>query len=129
MTKNEQASISTKPQEVPGPHPNEAYDDTKLLSRIDTLEKSNKHLTKIVDFVQNTNSVVLLVLALGFVALLVTVIGSVVQTLNDKNATQIELIKSMESLKNEIDQKITVKELIIVSPSPSPTTQSAIISN
>jgi hypothetical protein len=78
------------------------FDPTPLLARIDTLERGQKLLTDTISFVKDTNYVVLIVLALGFIALLTSFIAGIIQSFNNSSTTQQEFIKSVQELKNEI---------------------------
>ncbi len=67
-----------------------------ILTRLDAFEKS-------VSFVQDTNRYILIVLFVGFFALAVSAIGATIQAINSNTKTEIEFIKSVQDLKNEID--------------------------
>lgn len=82
---------------------NARFDPTPLLARIDTLEKGQKLLDDTIKFVKETNFVLLVVLALGFIALIVSLISGVIIATNTDVKTQIEYIKSVETLRNEVE--------------------------
>lgn len=83
--------------------PTQPYDQVKLLGRIDTLESGQKLLNDTVKFVKDANYVVLIVLALGFIALLLSLISIIIQASNSTSSVQIEFIKSIEQLKHEVN--------------------------
>lgn len=109
---NPRKELPETPQPSPG-IPGQPFDPVPLLSRIEGLENGQKLLTDTIKFVKDTNSVVLLVLALGFVALLVSIISGVIQATMANSTTQIEVIKSNNDLKNAINN------LIISYPQPT----------
>lgn len=79
------------------------FDPSPLLARIDTIERGQKILTDTVNFVKDTNFLLLVVLGLGFVALIFTLISGIIQANNSSTSAQIEFIKSVENLQNEVN--------------------------
>ena len=53
----------------------------EVLERLDKLERDQKHLAKLVDFVQGTNNLVIVVLFVGFLTLLVGFVTLVVEAI------------------------------------------------
>ena len=79
------------------------YDDTKILSRMDTLESHFGTLKDTVNLVKNTNWFTLIVLFVGFIALLITMISGVIQATNSSASSQVELTKSIEKLQLQLN--------------------------
>lgn len=96
------------------------FDPAPILGRLDTLEREQGLLRETIKFVKDTNSVILLVLALGFVALLASFISSIIQATNSNTATQIEFIKSVEKFTDKVDQLNNPTRIINSSQSANP---------
>lgn len=94
--------IRQGPVEVPGSQAPVA--PAKLLERVDELDNKYKLLTDTVSFVKDTNWVVLVVLALGFISLCLSAIFGMIQAWHSDATTQIELIRSMDNLTNMVNQ-------------------------
>ncbi len=114
--------IALDPNAVPQPEEKKApvgFDPASLLSRLDSLEKGHKLLNNTIDFVKGTNQFVLAVLFMGFIAMLASFISGVIQATNSNSATQIEFIKSLDSLSTEM--KSLSKEINAIKPTSTPT--------
>lgn len=85
----------------------ETFDPSPLLARIDSLENGQKLLTDTVKFVKDANWVLLVVLALGFIALIASFISGIIQVTNSDTSAKIEFIKTIEQLRHDVsDLKI-----------------------
>ena len=68
----------------------EPFDRAEVLERLDTLERDQKHFVKLVNFVQGTNNLVIIVLFVGFVTLFVGLAALIVEAIKgggDKTPT------------------------------------------
>ncbi|OGH15127.1 MAG: hypothetical protein A3H50_01295 [Candidatus Levybacteria bacterium RIFCSPLOWO2_02_FULL_37_10] len=81
-----------------------AFDPSPLLARIEKLEDGVKLLKEGINFVRGTNWFILVVLFVGFLALLISLIGGIMQANNSNTATQVEFIKSVQQLTNTVDK-------------------------
>ena len=103
-------------QEAPKPKQKgvqESFDPTPLLSKIDRLEEGYKVLKETVAFVKDANWVLLAVLALGFIALMISFISGIIQATNSNTNAQIEFIRAVDKLTNtvnSIESTIKIKE-------------------
>ena len=78
------------------------YDDTKILTRMDTLESHFGTLKDSVNLVKNTNWFTLIVLFVGFLALLITTISGIIQATNSNASAQAELTRSIDKLQLQL---------------------------
>ena len=102
--KVKQKGITEPPQPVKSTEPAaEPFDASPLLARIDMLENGQKILNDTVAFVKDTNFLLLVVLGLGFVALIASFISGIIQATNSNTATQIEFIKTLEQVKHDVN--------------------------
>ena len=92
------------------------FDPVKSLARTEKIEKDISHIQKGLDFVTSTNWFILIVLFIGFIALLVSLISGVVAAYHDSTASQIELTKSIDALQYQLNNRLPA------SPTPSPAT-------
>lgn len=67
------------------------------------LQEKHNLLEKSMDSVRHTNTFVLVVLMLGFITMFVAFIAMIIVSFNSSTTTQIEFIKSVEGLKNEVN--------------------------
>lgn len=87
------------------------FDSIKILGKIDTIENKISLLEKSLDFLKNTNWFILIVLFVGFLALLFSLISASIQAFHTNTATQVELIRSVDHLNNAVEEiKLSVGE-------------------
>lgn len=78
---------------------------TELTSRIDTLEGTINLLKKNLDFVEGTNRFILIILTIGFVALLFSIIIANIQaTISNTNA-QVQFTNSVQKIIDVLPKK------------------------
>lgn len=77
-------------------------ESVEVLSRITRLEEGFESMKFIMDFVKSTNWFILIVLFVGFIALLLTVISGIIVSNKDITTTQIEFIKAVQQFSDKI---------------------------
>jgi hypothetical protein len=95
------------PSEAPKPESGRTppmFDPSPLLARLDGLEEKHRLLRDTIGFVKDANWVLLIVLAMGFIALLVSLISGVIQAFNSNTNAQIEYLKSVQQLTNTVNK-------------------------
>ncbi len=92
---------------------------TPILTRLDAVEKTLDFLEKGVNFVQDTNRYILIVLFAALIALILTAISGLIQATNSRRTTEIEFIKSVQDLKNEVNNFENNLPRIILTPIPT----------
>lgn len=100
-------------QEAPKKEENSGlnFDSIKLLGRIDDVENKINLLEKALDFIKGTNWFILIVLFVGFLALLFSLISASIQAFHTNTATQVELIRSVDHLNSAVEEiKLSVDE-------------------
>ncbi|MDD2496480.1 MAG: hypothetical protein PHE29_14985 [Tissierellia bacterium] len=80
------------------------FDQLQFLERTDRLDSRINLLEKSTEFVRDTNRYILIVLFVGFLALLFSFISIIIQSFNSNSSTQIEFIKSVNKLDNTIEK-------------------------
>jgi hypothetical protein len=87
-----------------------SFDSAEQLGRMDRLEADNSHIRKVLDFVQGTNTLVVIVLFVGFAALLFSLFALMVETFKstpDPASTQV-----IQGLQHIEDQQQTMQQQI-----------------
>src|SRR3989304_1579173 len=97
-----------------------AVPTTPILERLDDAEKTLNFLEKGVNFVQDTNRYILIVLFVAMVALIITAISGIVQSTNSSQTTQIEFIQAVQDLKNEVNNLKNNLPQPTSTPTPTP---------
>ena len=101
-------------------------DTAPLLAEIEKLWKENAFLEKKVEFISNTNWLIVVVLFVGFLVLLFSLLTVYIESNNTAAETQTEFIKSIEELKSNVDElnskfsTLTPTPIEKVSPSIKP---------
>jgi hypothetical protein len=82
------------------------YDSANLLEKIEKLDQLTEFIQKRVDHVISTNSFIILVLFIGFIALLFSLIGVGISVFRSDYSSQTELIRSVDQLNNNINNHL-----------------------
>lgn len=83
--------------------------DTRTLARIDELEKDSKHTKRLIEFVNDTNRFILVVMFVGILALIFTVIFfSITAIISDTSARET-LTSQVMQLNSELQRNQTLQ--------------------
>jgi len=108
MNQNNSGKIEVVPPTPETSGTKENIQSTAQIKEITEQEITNKLINERLSQIDKTQGVVILVLAVGFIALLVTVIGIVVQVWGFNSGVQKEMVKAMDtqtSIVKESNQK------------------------
>ena len=100
--------IAPEGTDLPGTS-SEPLNTVEVLSRLDALERDQKHLAKLVNFVQGTNNLVIIVLFVGFLTLLVGLVTLMVDAIKGNSADH----------QTVIEQQVAPTPSTTLTPSPS----------
>ncbi|HVA96774.1 MAG TPA: hypothetical protein VND99_03905 [Candidatus Acidoferrales bacterium] len=78
-------------------------DTSPILAEIEKLWKENRFLEKKVEFISNTNWLIVIVLFVGFLILLFSLLTVFIESNNNASAIQVEFIKSVTTLQNDVN--------------------------